>query len=203
MSAIAAWYEPERCLVGVDCGVSIMVAGTDDSDAELQQGTATKIFAMPMLPAVLTMRGEVGAMCTLFTAALVSGPLEIEALAQNIAKITTETRRTQPPELGIGGAAQAWLHGWSAQRGRMQAYFLDGMDPAADYRVEEAPSTVLAPWDDKFPEPWAPSSGEAMVRAMRLQIARLREEGPDIAAGGTLTLAEIRRDRIDMWTREL
>ena len=203
MSAIAAWYEPERCLVGVDCGVSIMVAGTDDSDAELQQGTATKIFAMPMLPAVLTMRGEVGAMCTLFTAALVSGPIEIEDLARNIAHITTEARRTQPPELGMSSPAQAWLHGWSAQRGKMQAYFLDGMDPAADYRVEEAPSTVLAPWDDKFPEPWAPSSGENLVRAMRLQIARLRQEGAGIAAGSTLTLAEIRLGRIEMWTRQI
>ena len=58
------------------------------------------------------------------------------------------------------------------------------------------------PWADTMPAPWAPSGGEKMVEAMRLQVARLRQEGPEVAAGNILWLAEVRRGRIEMWARE-
>lgn len=187
MSILNAWVTPERALLATDSAVD-----------EQPGVTVSKMFGVPLWPAVIGGRGLSFAAPMLVPAAAMvtdfGGLLDgaAGAIAQNARQIAQQF----PGAAQNGGGQEIVIVGWSQAQGRVVGRLFSRDTMLSPVREEAIDPHHIAPWHDDLEGLPDPDTPERMAALVRAQAAVLHREKPGAAAGGTIVLAELTRDGV-------
>lgn len=186
-----------------------------DTDATLPDGSRghrlPKLLPMVHANAALAGRGSWGFFYAVFSQCACKGGAEIENMLVQMPGFLMETSaqcaqavRNGAPyldkEAGLDGSQEIILAGWSKLKHRpvVRVYrgsFLDGIFSQTDIPVGSC-ATAPAAWDPKTEGPPPLDSIADMAKVARGQVAKIREEFPNAAAGGEFIVTRIECDRM-------
>ena len=137
MTFLVALTFPDRAIVVADTPVGGGgLGGGGLSGDESGNRIVSKIFALPHMPALVTLRGTYCANTSLFSnMAYLGGSLD-EVLSV-LPGTMTKVREAAPPEQ-MKRPQMGYIFGWHEARGAFTSWLLDGEDPEKDFSRSRA-----------------------------------------------------------------
>jgi hypothetical protein len=181
-------------IVNIFVGSDEVLVGAD-LERQNVDGTISrvgKIFILPHLPALITLRGSFWLGTALFCGAIDFADFDtlhgrfLRLLVDTEASLRALFGASCPPTLG---QEEVVLAGHSPRLGRMTAWRYLQAVPQAGYVGEEIEGHMLAPRDAAIGELPPPSTHAAMAEAAKLQSAWLKSRGG--AGGSDLVFARL------------
>lgn len=171
----------------------VRLAGTDGA---IVKGQIGKLMLLPHLDALVTGRGALPFISALFTA-LTGLPLGFDGIGAEACGICDAVFKNvarfvdMPPEAEPNSVV---IVGWSEAKARFMLIELEQQTRAGGFRRAQDSRFFIAPWDRSIDGLSHPKSAGDFVALGIAQRNLLRAKcGPDVAAGGALVFAELRR----------
>ena len=194
MSIVQVFVTDDRALIGVDTEAQRL-------DLDIGFYEAPKLYALPHINAVLTGRGSVFFMSTLFSI-ICNCKVDFEELKaklKDLATITFDQVTKNLTQYGVTDhslfvAQSAVLVGWWPKLGGFHGVEVDQTNLNDGFQTLNVGQRYIKPGHfilDQFPTPTAP---EAMAKIAAAQVDLIRHQYPNAAAGGRFIVAELTRE---------
>jgi hypothetical protein len=200
--------EAHRVLIAVDTASAYFpTPGDASARAGAVLAEASKLIPLVHINAVLAARGDV-AMLNYALLLLGDRPLRgfdhLQEVMPSVLDRCLEIRKAAYAQVGIaalGGRVEVCVAGWSGKTGRMVVTLWACSSTDGPFEVEAFESEYLQPWcwnDDPDTDPPFPTSPESLRVIAEDQCKWARRWHPGSPIGGSLVIADVRRDTISI-----